>query len=111
MADPVKVPKTVNVQLAGVGGQGVLLISNIIGWACIKAGQTVLDFSRDQISELFLNVSAPAYMPLQINNKILDLPPELELKLEAGSMRRTKLGSGPSSAGGTFLPKSGRREG
>jgi len=37
-----KGPKVVNVQLAGVGGQGVLLISNIIGWACVKAGKTVL---------------------------------------------------------------------
>ena len=35
-------PKAVNIQLAGVGGQGVLLISNIIGWACVKAGQNVL---------------------------------------------------------------------
>ena len=35
-------PNAVNIQLAGVGGQGVLLISNIIGWACVKAGLNVL---------------------------------------------------------------------
>ena len=37
-----KEPKAVNIQLAGVGGQGVLLISNIIGAACVKHGLDVL---------------------------------------------------------------------
>jgi len=37
-----KEPKAVNIQLAGVGGQGVLLISNIIGAACVKHGLNVL---------------------------------------------------------------------
>jgi indolepyruvate ferredoxin oxidoreductase beta subunit len=37
-----KEPKAVNIQLAGVGGQGVLLISNIIGAACVKDGLNVL---------------------------------------------------------------------
>jgi indolepyruvate ferredoxin oxidoreductase, beta subunit len=37
-----KEPKVVNLQLAGVGGQGVLLISNIIGAACVKHGLNVL---------------------------------------------------------------------
>jgi indolepyruvate ferredoxin oxidoreductase, beta subunit len=37
-----KEPKAVNIQLAGVGGQGVLLISNIIGAACVKHGLKVL---------------------------------------------------------------------
>lgn len=37
-----KEPKAVNLQLAGVGGQGVLLISNIIGAACVKHGLNVL---------------------------------------------------------------------
>jgi hypothetical protein len=47
------------------------------------AGRTVLDFSREQVSDLSLSVSAPGYMPLQFNNKLLNLPPELELKLQA----------------------------
>jgi len=47
------------------------------------AGRTVLDFSREQIGESSISVSAPGYMPLQSNNRILDLPPELELKLQA----------------------------
>jgi indolepyruvate ferredoxin oxidoreductase beta subunit len=37
-----KEPKAINIQLAGVGGQGVLLISNIIGAACVKHGLNVL---------------------------------------------------------------------
>ena len=37
-----KEPMAVNIQLAGVGGQGVLLISNIIGAACVKHGLNVL---------------------------------------------------------------------
>jgi len=37
-----KSPEVINIQLAGVGGQGVLLISNIIGLACVKHGLTVL---------------------------------------------------------------------
>lgn len=37
-----KTPETINIQLAGVGGQGVLLISNIIGLACVKHGLNVL---------------------------------------------------------------------
>jgi indolepyruvate ferredoxin oxidoreductase beta subunit len=37
-----KEPKAINIQLAGVGGQGVLLISNIIGLACVKHGLNVL---------------------------------------------------------------------
>jgi hypothetical protein len=46
------------------------------------AGRTMLDVSRDQITDLSLNVSAPGYQPLQLKNRILDLPPELELKLQ-----------------------------
>lgn len=42
MSEMGKGPKAINLQLAGVGGQGVLLISNIIGWGCIKAGLNVL---------------------------------------------------------------------
>ena len=38
----VMVQKAVSIQLAGVGGQKVLLISNIIGSACVKLGLTVL---------------------------------------------------------------------
>jgi indolepyruvate ferredoxin oxidoreductase beta subunit len=37
-----KAPEAINIQLAGVGGQGVLLISNIIGLACVKHGLNVL---------------------------------------------------------------------
>lgn len=50
------------------------------------AGRTVLDFSREQISELRLGVSASGHMPLQFKYNILDLPPELELRLQ----RRTQ---------------------
>jgi len=34
--------KPLNIQLVGVGGQGVILISNIIGWACVKHGLNIL---------------------------------------------------------------------
>jgi hypothetical protein len=46
------------------------------------AGRTVLDFAREQISRMSLTVSAPGYMPFEGNYNILDLPPELELKLQ-----------------------------
>jgi len=37
-----KSTEAINIQLAGVGGQGVLLISSIIGLACVKHGLQVL---------------------------------------------------------------------
>ncbi len=47
-------------------------------------GRAILEFSREQLSLLSLSVSAPGYEPLQVNNNnILDLPPNLELKLQA----------------------------
>ena len=46
------------------------------------AGRTILEFSREPIRELILSVSAPGYTPFQLNRDIVDLPPELELKLE-----------------------------
>ncbi len=47
------------------------------------AGRTVLECSREQISRLTVSVSAPGYLILEPTMNILDLPPELELKLEA----------------------------
>jgi hypothetical protein len=47
------------------------------------AGRTVLECSREQISRLSVSVSAPGYTTLGLTMNILDLPPELELKLEA----------------------------
>jgi hypothetical protein len=47
------------------------------------AGRTVLECSREQISRLSVSVSAPGYTTLELTKNILDLPPELDLKLEA----------------------------
>ena len=46
-------------------------------------GRSVLECSREQISRLSVGVSAPGYTTLALTKNILDLPPELDLKLEA----------------------------
>ncbi len=46
------------------------------------AGRTVLDFSRVQTCRLSLNVRAPGYEPLRFGTPILNLQPELDLKLQ-----------------------------
>ncbi len=48
-------------------------------------GETVLDFSRVQTCRLILHVSAPGYQTLPVNTPILNLGPELELKLQRQS--------------------------
>ena len=47
------------------------------------AGRSVLECSREQVRWLSLSVSAPGYTTLELTRNILDLPPELDLKLEA----------------------------
>jgi hypothetical protein len=42
----------------------------------------VLGISREQVNKLSLSVSAPGCMLLLFHNRILDVPPELELKLQ-----------------------------
>jgi hypothetical protein len=46
------------------------------------AGRTVIDFSRVQICRLTISVSAPGYETRPFSMFIMDLPPELELKLK-----------------------------
>ena len=48
-------------------------------------GSTVFDFSRAQSSKLNLSISAPGYETLSYTRNILDLPGQLELKLNPKS--------------------------
>lgn len=51
------------------------------------AGRTMLDICRLQITDVSLKVSAPGYQPVQFNKRVLDLPAELELKLQTPQRR------------------------